>query len=292
MGRKIKRVALDFDWPLQQVWDGFLSPFTEGREECSECDGSGNSRAGRLLNALWYLRLYYDAVPALMAGDDIPRGLRQFARNVMYSGMSWNNNLDQADVNALIEKDRLWDFTRVPRNEEQQRVVREKRAAGENSWLPYDNGYTPTADEVNEWSRQGFGHDSINNWICVKARCSRYQVSPECPVCNGKGFLSTPELEALIEGWQPFEPPVGEGWQLWETVSEGSPVSPVFGDVNDFVDWMVRDGYSRQAAWAFVKQGGWAPSFVMVPGIGVWDGVTDAGIRAAKANEFDESEES
>ena len=24
------------------------------------------------------------------------------------------------------------------------------------------------------------------------------------------------------------EPPIGDGWQVWETVSEGSPVTPVF----------------------------------------------------------------
>lgn len=33
------------------------------------------------------------------------------------------------------------------------------------------------------------------------------------------------------------EPPVGEGYQLWETTSEGSPISPVFSTAEELADW-------------------------------------------------------
>jgi hypothetical protein len=34
-----------------------------------------------------------------------------------------------------------------------------------------------------------------------------------------------------------IEPPIGEGFQLWETTSEGSPVSPVFETLDQLCEW-------------------------------------------------------
>jgi hypothetical protein len=36
-----------------------------------------------------------------------------------------------------------------------------------------------------------------------------------------------------------IDPPEGPGWQLWETTSEGSPISPVFKSPEDLADWCV-----------------------------------------------------
>lgn len=33
------------------------------------------------------------------------------------------------------------------------------------------------------------------------------------------------------------EPPEGDGYQLWETTSEGSPVSPVFASFEELCEW-------------------------------------------------------
>lgn len=59
-----------------------------------------------------------------------------------------------------------------------------------------------------------------------------------------------------------------DGCQVYETVTEGTPVSPVFASPEEMVEWLVapggRDqGYPREAAEAFAK-GGWAPSMVVV----------------------------
>lgn len=55
-------------------------------------------------------------------------------------------------------------------------------------------------------------------------------------------------------------------WQIYETVSEGTPVSPVFTDKEAMVDWIIVEwGRSRQAAQAFVDAGH-APSMVIVDG--------------------------
>ena len=38
MGREIKRVPMDFGWPLNKVWEGFLNP---NYTKCVPCDGMG-----------------------------------------------------------------------------------------------------------------------------------------------------------------------------------------------------------------------------------------------------------
>lgn len=34
-----------------------------------------------------------------------------------------------------------------------------------------------------------------------------------------------------------YDPPKGEGFQLWETTTEGSPISPVFSTLDELCEW-------------------------------------------------------
>jgi hypothetical protein len=68
----------------------------------------------------------------------------------------WGHQLIQADVDALVAGDRLHDFTSTSK---------------EDGWQKREDGYHPTAAEVNAWSLEGFGHDGINSHTCVRARC-------------------------------------------------------------------------------------------------------------------------
>jgi hypothetical protein len=151
----------------------------------------------------------------------------------------WNHHLIQADVDALVTADRLWDLTRRPRNEEQLDQLKAQAAAGGSScWLDAPNGHHPTAAEVNAWSLEGFGHDGLNNSVCVRARCTREAVPYMCCRCQGSGKIwPTPEIERQYEDWQPTPPPTGDGYQLWEDCSEGSPVSPVFASLDELCEW-------------------------------------------------------
>lgn len=211
--RTIKKVALDFKWPLHQVWKGYINPY-QAFAECKACNGSGHNEATKRLSDDWYTHLRIDGKEG------------------------WGKNLEQEDVQALIDEDRLWDFTRRPINEEQKTIVKEKLARGENSWLPFNNGIIPTAEEVNEWNRTTMGHDSINHWICTEARAKRLGIFGQCEYCEGEGqLLLSPELKTLNENWKEFDPPTGNGYQLWETCSEGSPTSPVFSTGDDLAEW-------------------------------------------------------
>jgi len=51
-------------------------------------------------------------------------------------------------------------------------------------------------------------------------------------------------------------------YQIYETVSEGTPVSPVFETLDELANWLIKQGYSQQAARNFAK-GGWAPSMIV-----------------------------
>lgn len=70
------------------------------------------------------------------------------------------------------------------------------------------------------------------------------------------------------------------GWCMYETCSEGTPISPVLGSPEGLARWLADNGASafgdRTATyeqWLNVCRGGWAPSAVAVPGVGLVSGV-------------------
>jgi len=68
-----------------------------------------------------------------------------------------------------------------------------------------------------------------------------------------------------------LDPPTGKGYQLWETTSEGSPMSPVFAKPESLALWLVKNNASAFGSmtlpyekWlAFIQKGGSAPSAVL-----------------------------
>lgn len=119
---------------------------------------------------------------------------------------NWQHKLTQDEVDALTQHGRL---------------------GGE-----YGPGVF-TAEAVNDWNLKTiFGHDDINRMICVEARAKRLGVFGICPICNGDGEVwFNDRIKQLADDWlknESYDPPTGDGWQLWESVSEGSPLTPVF----------------------------------------------------------------
>src|SRR5688500_12984835 len=51
------------------------------------------------------------------------------------------------------------------------------------------------------------------------------------------GYVRSGSSRRDKQRWQATEPPAGPGFQLWETTSEGSPVSPVFTTLDRLCTW-------------------------------------------------------
>lgn len=291
MGREIKRVPIGFNHPLKRVWPGYLRPDTLDEGPCPDCK-NGYSPHAQNLHDLWYGYLPFHPASTGCAPltPDTP-AVRAFAeRNIanapdyygegeaaivreatrlcgLWNG-SWSHHLAQEDVDALVAGGRLMDFTHT--------------WSRETRWQKIEPPVTPSAQEVNEWSLRGFGHDSINASIAVRARCEREGAAVECATCRGHGSIEAyPSQRAQAEAWQRTEPPTGEGWQLWETVSEGSPISPVFASADELAAWMSdpqrgRNWVPGEMARKFIADG-WAPSFVDSPRTGLVSGVEFVG---------------
>lgn len=95
-------------------------------------------------------------------------------------------------------------------------------------------------------------------------------------------YCSAPELEFWEyhgappdrEYYRPWADEEATWFQVWETVSEGTPVTPPFATQDELVDYLVSNGdewderrgnggWPRTAAERFVGMG-WAPSMVVV----------------------------
>lgn len=291
MGRELKRVPIKFSWPLNEVWKGFVNPWWKYRSQCVLCQGNGYAPHARDLHDQWYGNAPFAPQKPLEASEPLifERAKFNVRMGQKYEGIGggslldilagmeaerltglwnqcWSHHLDEDDVAALLSADRLWNFTRTPRTQEHVEIVERKLADGGNSWLPESNGYIPTPNEVNLWSLSGLGHDSINCMVCVKAKAKRLGYPLWCNPCEGEGDHWESEIyQAAYDAWEREEPPAGEGWQMWETVSEGSPVSPVFPTAEEFENWLIGQGYSEGAVEQFTKVG-WAPSAVMKGG--------------------------
>ncbi len=330
MGREIKRVALNFDWPIGKIWKGYINPYSKHIKDCTVCQGRGVNLEYYFLECLWYAHKHNE-ISDLIKKISNPE-LVKFAHIILesrslstmffnwaeYYGVSvksleplrdkvfnkqefeviknnlnkpsgmllwimgecapvgWCNYLDEDDIKALIRADRLWDFTRIPLNEDQERIIKEKKENGGNSWLPFNNGKIPAPEEINKWSSYGFGHDSINASICIKDRLKRSGVFDyNCPACKGHGELKMPrKIKKAYGTWKDFEPPSGDGYQLWSTTTEGHPMSPVFDTPEKLAMYLSDNNVSSFGSdtctyeqWLnFINGPAWAPSAISMDG--------------------------
>lgn len=283
MGREIKRVPLNFSWPLREVWKGFKNPFYTAKE-CSDCDGTGYSPYAKNLQDMWYGKVPFDpeSTGSKPFGANHPAILELAERNVKackekgyFIGNieqeaarlsqtcfdnQWSCHLSQEDVDALIKEGRLYEITHTW-----------EQGKG---WKPKNPAPVVTAEMVNELSVSGRIHDSTNSYICIKAKCEKNGQERLCSECHGEGIIwPCTEDEVRYEEWEAEEPPTGEAYQLWETVSEGSPVSPPFATPEELASWLVMNDTSvtkdtTYDQWMkFINGPGWAPSAIIVNGV-------------------------
>jgi len=80
------------------------------------------------------------------------------------------------------------------------------------------------------------------------------------------GYEFPPNLTDEDEdNFSPADPPDGPGYQVWENVSDGSPVSPVFETEDALAEWLIDQGYSPGGVKAFIEFG-YSPSMGFIGG--------------------------
>ncbi len=305
MGRELKRVPLDFSWPHDKPWQGFINPHYEKSSACPHCE-HGYSPEYKALQDKWYGYVPFTPEhpfppnhPNIVARsmrnnnfsyewpdgdleikekpkadqwhptvfeadtgypniDNAPWAVRRECERLaaLFNGQ-WSHHLNQEDVDALVADGRLMDFTHT-------------FTAGKG-WERDENKPHPTAKQVNEWSiGWGIGHDSCNCWVVIKHNLAKEGKPTACVHCGGDGRTWPEGVKELYESWEREEPPKGEGYQIWETVSEGSPISPVFATAHDLATfmagkrWGADRGSSYESWMQFIEGPGWAPSMMML----------------------------
>jgi hypothetical protein len=180
MGRELRRVPLDFEWPMNKVWEGYLNP---GYRKCpsADCD-NGSTLAGRWLECVAHL--------LLMVGEA---------------------GIENRELHPWLDAIPL----RPARRPGPQAAELSGGLAGRPPRVP-------------------FGHDAMDRWAATKAIVAAAGLSEDwgiCPVCKGSAIH--PDDYEAHEAWEGTDPPEGDGYQLWETTSEGSPISPVFATLDE-----------------------------------------------------------
>ncbi|WP_131806841.1 hypothetical protein [Mycobacteroides abscessus] len=270
-------MPIGFDWPLNKPWQGYLQPERFEEDQCPTCSGGCYAPYAQKLNDQWYGNAPFDPAstgstlltadtPAVRhAAEQIvnssPGWYQEFHgcrwveqaihRHAAYVAVLWNRtwsrHLSQDDVDALFAQGRLLWLTHT--------------WSKDNGWAPNEPAHHPTATEVNEWAMTPPGHP-LDKVVVIQARCERAGQPFWCTTCQGHGTLELyPGQRAAAEAWEQEDhgPPVGEGWQVWENVTEGSPISPVFNDSETLVQWLISPentsmgGLNRSQAEAFVK---------------------------------------
>lgn len=314
MSREVKRVPVDFDWPLDEVWSGYVHTEEENErwaeDDCPDCT-SGYSPRAQHLYELWYGRAPFrpedngstpltPETPAVRAfaernvtrdansrrfytrgyfGENltVEEAIQREARRLAdLFNSQLSHHLNEDDVEALRAVDRL------PR-ELTHRFDRDVEPR--ERWQRIEPAPEITAAQLNEQMIVGglFGA-TVGVYDLVEARCTREGVESACQTCGGHGSLERyPGQRAEAEAWERTEPPTGDGWQLWESVSEGSPISPVFATAEELAQWLAtpgnRDHMPLSAARKFVEIGSSLGTFVGDAG-GLHDGAEYVGTQA------------
>lgn len=248
MGREIRRVPLDFDAEIDETWPPLLMPDGLVPLPCPHCRYGRSEWPGHTPDASGLTREAW-AIEQTFYPHQIGGPNAE--------ALAWHDKIGQREVDYLIAEGRL--------------------PAG------------CSAAVVNAaQSRGGFGgHDAISRGKLVRFRCEQLGIPLCCPACEGDGFAWRDEAhKAASEAWEPAEVPVGDGWQVWQTVSEGGPVTPVLPTPEALIDYLVSNGdawdqargdggWRRDAAESFVRSG-WAPTLMADSARGVMVGGRDA----------------
>lgn len=234
MGRQLKRVPLDFEWPLTQLWKGYINPFGGPcPEEGKTCFG-GSTAAGKWLEAL--VRLFVltaeEAANAPHAAVLASRG-RTYPHPYLEEWRNAPRTEIPSEVHKKVWKDHPTDTAM------RMRAVHMYTIQNPPKLLPLTPELLDLVTGLAGKPLSGMGFDSgaayhVQQTLLKAAGLDGVKWGV-CQVCEGNA--DDPSQREAADNWEKEEPPTGEGYQLWETTSEGSPTSPVFDTLEKLCAW-------------------------------------------------------
>ena len=115
----------------------------------------------------------------------------------------------------------------------------------------------------------GYRLDSVECQLCDGKEQPYEPGATYCPCCEGEGRVS-PRIEPPTHDVEDIGEGSSLGWQMWETTSEGSPISPVCKTPEALAAWLADNGASSFGSctatydqWLRMIKAGWAPSAVL-----------------------------
>lgn len=216
MGRLCKRVPLDFSWPMKTLWIGYVNPYKS--VECPYCKHGYSEKAQKIREEVY--RTDYD-------DEYLPNPYRSGWR---YNPKEKIHNLTQDEV----------DYIMSTYSEESRKLMMESTVKPK---FPEADKFTPEIVSYIDLVTPLFQPNI--DWLLIKYYSEKEGWDPCCPHCRGEGrlFLND-EIKRLHEEFTWVEPPTGEGYQMWEDTSEGSPITPVFRTAEELAEYCEREGVS------------------------------------------------
>ena len=278
MSRELRRVPSGFDWPLDKTWEGYFPPKFLESIPCANCDGMGWSQQAEHLSDLWYGKVDFDprsqgSEPLTAESPSMRRTaernvgnapefygtgeaaiVREATRLANLHNRYWSNHLSQEDVDALVASEYgLNHFT-------------SKFVKGVG-WVRHDPMPEILAADVNEHTAGNF-FDHPDLYTLQKIYAKRGGWSLTCESCGGRGSHEAFKGQRkAAKKWKPIKPPKGPAYQVWETVSEGSPVTPAFDTPEELAAYLVnKSGGTIEGTMKWILGSGWAPTGVSVGG--------------------------
>jgi hypothetical protein len=186
-------------------------------------------------------------------GWDNPRYINISATR-RYNANAWQYQLTEIEVKALMKAGRISEVSNFTGRFDEEKNTWVKWV--DNVKVECDEPEMPTPEAVNNWAIHALmGHDSINRWICVEARAKHLGVYGKCEMCEGEGCLwQSEEIKTLSENWLSFDPPTGEGFQLWSTTTEGHPMTPVFKTLDELCEYLESEKVSLFGSTTATKE--------------------------------------
>ncbi|KRQ27126.1 MULTISPECIES: hypothetical protein [unclassified Mycobacteroides] len=245
MSREIRRVPVDFEWPINKVWEGYQLPEKYTADPCPDCYrlgyygersfGSGATASLNWLHAALYL-------VGMMAEDIRAQGFEGTELQFTQFG---DDRSRLHPYLATLQGINVYEHRRPSRD-----IIELASGLIGDNRVSFGIG-SDFARHATKALKEAAGVDE--NW-------------GECPTCDGHGSVEKyPGQHVEGEAWseEDHDPPTGDGWQVWETVSEGSPISPVFPNREGVIQWLMSPAYTwgtsrpltREQAEAFVGAG-------------------------------------